>query len=811
MTFHKFAILATATFMSVASMSASEPAGYYSTCEGKSGKALLQQLQSVIDDHTVVAYKNLYTVYDDSDRHPDGTIWDMYSTKNWGKNFNSVKCGNYSVVGDCINKEHSFPKSWFDDRSPMMSDAFHIYPTDGKVNGQRSNFPYGECANGSSLSSNGKVEPLGKLGKSTFPGYTGTVFEPDDKYKGDFARTYFYMAARYNSQISTWNSPMLANNNYPCFSSWALNLLLKWHEQDPVDNKETVRNDAVYSHQHNRNPFIDHPELVDYIWGDKQNQEWSLSIGSEPKFILPVDNSTLDMGLAGIGVAINSVVTVAGINLGSDATVSISGTCFSATPLNLAKTDLNAEGASLTISYLNSVAGKSTGKVVISSGDAKVTLNLKAESVDGLPVLAATNISSEAFTANWVSIDPAGTEYTLDVRRENVSIDGYPRKVDASAGSYRVTDLEPETAYTYTVSNQKYTSDVISVTTAAPIPSITFFYDDELSFLTTINEPSDIAEILVEIENIPGDVTIKVATPFELSLNKQEWGQSIVLAPGADRFYMRLNSSSEGLFSTSLTATAEGGFFNDDVNVEGKVTPAGVAFVEDFEKQIPSGQGKGYGELTYNGSASTWKTNGVYFEYAGSNSYPHTGNQAARFNKSGDRYIMMLENKTNGIGTVRLWGNVWKDDTKDCIFSILVSADNGATWENVGNVTVKANGKPNTYAEYTISVNRSDATRLQIKQTSGARCMIDDISISDFKASLQLTPDGHNYHSWDAYSVAGELVIENNDANNIFYVYSIDGREVFSGKVATPSETITLPAGLYVVNVCDFSRRVLVK
>lgn len=107
MTFHKFAILATATFMSVASMSASEPAGYYSTCEGKSGKALLQQLQSVIDDHTVVAYKNLYTVYDDSDRHPDGTIWDMYSTKNWGKNFDNVKCGNYSVVGDCINKEHS--------------------------------------------------------------------------------------------------------------------------------------------------------------------------------------------------------------------------------------------------------------------------------------------------------------------------------------------------------------------------------------------------------------------------------------------------------------------------------------------------------------------------------------------------------------------------------------------------------------------------------------------------------------------------------------------------------------------------------
>ena len=117
--------MAAATF-AVAAISATEPSGYYSSCEGKTGKALLQHLETVIGNHTVVSYKNLYTVYDDSDRHPDGTIWDMYSTKNWGKNFGSAKCANFSVVGDCINKEHSFPKSWFDDKSPMMSDAFHI-------------------------------------------------------------------------------------------------------------------------------------------------------------------------------------------------------------------------------------------------------------------------------------------------------------------------------------------------------------------------------------------------------------------------------------------------------------------------------------------------------------------------------------------------------------------------------------------------------------------------------------------------------------------------------------------------------------
>lgn len=71
-----------------------------------------------------------------------------------------------------------------------------------------------------------------------FAGYSGTVFEPDDQYKGDFARSYFYMAARYNDRIAGWNSDMLARNDYPCFTSWAMNLLLKWHRQDPVSQKE---------------------------------------------------------------------------------------------------------------------------------------------------------------------------------------------------------------------------------------------------------------------------------------------------------------------------------------------------------------------------------------------------------------------------------------------------------------------------------------------------------------------------------------------------------------------------------------------
>jgi endonuclease I len=253
--------------------SAEAPKDYYASCEDLGGKTLLVQLCSVVGNPSVTSYNGLWTTYLTSDIDENGKIWDMYSTKRWTPK--SDHCGNYKNVGDCYNREHSFPKSWFSDKSPMYSDAFHIYPTDGKVNGQRSNYPYGECANGVTLESNGGVDAKGRLGACTFSGYTGTVFEPADEYKGDLARTYFYMAACYNDKIASWSSDMLAGNNYPAYATWAVNLLLKWNEQDPVSEKELKRQEAVYAVQGNRNPFIDHPEMADYIWGDKKNETWS--------------------------------------------------------------------------------------------------------------------------------------------------------------------------------------------------------------------------------------------------------------------------------------------------------------------------------------------------------------------------------------------------------------------------------------------------------------------------------------------------------------------------------------------------------
>lgn len=247
--------------------------GYYNAALGKSEAALKTQLYSIISTGTAnVGYDGLYSIYPTSDKTADGKVWDMYSTCSWTHGVK--KCGNYSIVCDCYNREHSIPQSWFGEKSPMVSDAHHIYPTDGKVNGQRSNYPYGECSNGSTLT-NGK----GKLGSSSFAGYSGTVWEPDNEYKGDLARTYFYFATRYQNIMTTIGGESFDNTVYPSISTWSLDLFLKWHRQDPVSQKEITRNNAIENFQHNRNPFIDYPDLAEYIWGTKKGTPWSISTG----------------------------------------------------------------------------------------------------------------------------------------------------------------------------------------------------------------------------------------------------------------------------------------------------------------------------------------------------------------------------------------------------------------------------------------------------------------------------------------------------------------------------------------------------
>ncbi|NDP19611.1 MAG: T9SS type A sorting domain-containing protein [Paludibacter sp.] len=252
---------------------AQEPEGYYSLAEGKNQAALKTALYNTIKNHTQLEYYSSSTYFRTTDWHPNGYFWDMYS--------------NYKRTvwsGGGMNREHSMPKSWFGISSdevnsePIGSDLHNLYPSDANANSAKSNYALGE-ADGSSILPNTIV----KVGPNTFPGYNGTVFEPIDEYKGDFARTYMYMVTCYENYAPIWQSlgtsSMLYTNTYPTFKPYAVNLLLKWNSQDMVSDKEIKRNNAVYSFQHNRNPYIDHPELAEFIWGNRMIESWSVGVG----------------------------------------------------------------------------------------------------------------------------------------------------------------------------------------------------------------------------------------------------------------------------------------------------------------------------------------------------------------------------------------------------------------------------------------------------------------------------------------------------------------------------------------------------
>ncbi len=242
-----------------------EPNGYYYSAEGLSGNALKVALHDIIKGHSVESYSDLWDDYYTTDRKANGKIWDMYSdipggTPPYQFSYGTDQCGNYNSEGDCYNREHSWPKSHFNDQAPMRSDLFIVIPTDGYVNSKRSNYPYGKVSNPTWTSQNGS-----KLGQNTYANSGGGVcFEPIDAYKGDMARSYFYVATRYYGEDNSWDTWEMAIGAE--LRPWAVSMLLEWHHNDPVSDKEIARNNAVYAIQHNRNPFIDHPEFVDCIW-----------------------------------------------------------------------------------------------------------------------------------------------------------------------------------------------------------------------------------------------------------------------------------------------------------------------------------------------------------------------------------------------------------------------------------------------------------------------------------------------------------------------------------------------------------------
>ncbi|MBR5851036.1 MAG: endonuclease [Bacteroidaceae bacterium] len=246
---------------------------YYTSVDGiKGGAALKTALHELIKNHKKISYGSgedktwgaFYTT-DAVVENGKRRVLDMYSAE---KRYFGSK--GSAVSG--MNIEHSVAKSWWGGtENNAYCDIHHLNPSDETANSKKNNYPLGELT---SVSWNNGVA---FVGKANIDGKSENAYEPCDEYKGDFARVFMYMFTCY--QDLTWKYTWMnyEKSTYPTLKPWAVELLLKWHEQDPVSEKEVNRNNAVYAVQGNRNPFVDYPQLADYVWGDSINYVFHLN------------------------------------------------------------------------------------------------------------------------------------------------------------------------------------------------------------------------------------------------------------------------------------------------------------------------------------------------------------------------------------------------------------------------------------------------------------------------------------------------------------------------------------------------------
>lgn len=435
------------------------PTGYYDGTAGLTGATLKTKLSQIITNGSRDnGYGGLYNGYPTTDSdiyyEGDGSVLDMYSENPTGPdpyNFQQgqKKCGTYSQEGDCYNREHVVPQSLFNSASPMVADINFIRPTDGKVNGMRSNYPFAAVASPSFTSKNGT-----KVGASSSPGYSGSACEPIDEFKGDIARMIFYFVTRYESKLSGFSSGgMLGNTTYPGLTDWEKNVLLAWSSQDPVSPSELKRNDAAYVFQGNRNPYIDHPEWVQQIWGTQV-----------------VDNQA---PTAPINLTLVSTTT-ASANLTWTASTDNIGVSYYKIYVNgIFKTNSSTNSAEV-----SGLAQGTTFSFYVVAADAAGNVSPQSNTVTGTTLVDVTPPTA-AINLNVVSVGSNNIAVQWTAATDNVGVAGYAIYVNGSlygteeSTSSNIANLNPNTTYSiYVVAkdaadNASPNSNTVMATTLA--------------------------------------------------------------------------------------------------------------------------------------------------------------------------------------------------------------------------------------------------------------------------------------------------------------------------------------------------------
>ncbi len=488
---------------------AQAPANYYNGTAGLTGAALKSQLKTIITNgHTDNGYGGLWTGYQTTDRdyfyENDGSVLDIYSERpNAADPYNftitSGQCGSsgYAGEGDCYNREHIVPQSLFNEASPMKNDIHFIRPTDGKVNGMRSNYPFGVVGNASYTSLNGS-----KLGTSVSAGYSGVVFEPIDAFKGDVARMIFYFVTRYETQLSGFSSGnMLGGSAFPGLQTWELNQLLAWHNADPVSAEEIARNNASYAYQNNRNPYIDNPSYVGQIWGTPvvDNQPPTAATN------LTANNPTINsIALSWTAATDNTAVAVYDIYANGALKTSVTATAATVSGLNPAtfySFYVIAKDGSGNSSPQSNVATETTLSAPVGGGASCGSEDFSSIPAPGTPAYGTrtwTN-NSITWTATDARVDETITGKAITIRNGNLT---------SSAISGGIQSLTVTTQLKYTGTAANLTLEINGVN-AGTIP-----YSTAVTTTTISNI------------NVAGNFTIKIINPVSgnrIAIDDMSW------------------------------------------------------------------------------------------------------------------------------------------------------------------------------------------------------------------------------------------------------------------------------------------------
>ena len=739
---------------------------YYRKAEGLRGTELKEALHNLIQPAFVLDYGGgvgkTWSGFWQTDQMEDMQVRDRYS--------NTVRYFNpdMSAVSN-MNIEHIWANSWWGHvKNNAYQDLFNLYPADATANGRKSNNPIG-IVDGTIAYTNGVT----KVGKST--SYRAdsliTVWEPADQWKGDFARTYFYMATCYSHMTSLWTTTeglLTVDPNSPLLMRpWVYNLMLEWAEADPLDEIEQDRCDAICEIQGNRNPFVDYPELCYYIWGDKADEQFYCTEEHGAEIFVPAASEEIDFGLHPLSRPFSAKVQVRGRGLDEGAQLIADDEHFALSQFVLSSDEIN-QGTDITVSVSPTEEGNYTTMLTLEGSGYVQQSPLTVSFVDGIPAYPATDIvcavSSRRFNANWMNYEPDAT-YTLNVYTKDAN--GQPQPFGTyttTDTTYQVRNVQPNMTYYYKVSiiedgEELVGSNEVTVEMpeVAPVFSVSL---DNIAFTATPGNPSAPTQVSVTAMAVPKYVTeIITSAPFELSSDGEAWSQELTLTGTSPSFFVRFAGAfEEGDYEGEVIVSTEG--LDDRVISVSCNVDATKSFFEDFE----TGSKGAYavGEVTC--SATSWEMSNALIA-ADDNALDKKCVRMKGYVKSGSTittpaHIMMTTDKVNGCDSLWFCAGSYGNDT-GVKMTVSYSTDGGQTWTKV--VSSLSVG---TMQRYGFKINRDGNIRLKFESenTGNKRVNIDNVQMSDWE-----DPTGIETIQNSRFKIQNDI-------------YDLSGRKVMSGK-----------------------------